>query len=146
MLWPVHSTPLIVFLCVLFFSVLHPNSFLCLDWPAFFPICTYNKRHKHLFLRRDSNPQPQLGHWNRHGIRSPDRTARSESLYRLSYLGPQMIRYSDQYVHPITQHMYCSYFSITRTKHKTIRQNMYSKHKRLYYGKSCKVPSVLDII
>ena len=33
------------------------------------------------------------------GIRSPDRPARSESLYRLSYPGPQANLFHDKFVH-----------------------------------------------
>jgi hypothetical protein len=45
------------------------------------------------------------------GIRSPDRPARSESLYRLSYPGPHFIRTSSIYSdYPIRRMLSCSSF------------------------------------
>ena len=78
--------------------VLHPYLCLCLDCPAFcLLVFTYNTQHKHSCPRRDSKPQPQHAIVRRPSpstarplglARSPERRARSESPYRLSYHAP----------------------------------------------------------
>ena len=87
----------LVFSCTLF--VLHPYLFLCLDCPAFCLLSFLTTHNTNLPAPggiRTCNPSQrsaadprlrQLGQWDRR-IQSPDRPARGEWLYRLSYRGP----------------------------------------------------------
>ena len=59
-----------------------------------------------LFTASVADPRLRpLGHWDRLiGIRAPDRLVRSESLYRLRYLGPQQMSYKMQII-PLTEEL-----------------------------------------
>ena len=75
----------------------HRDSFLCILSVLLCPYCTTHNTNIHdPDGIRTRNPSKRsaarlrlrpLGHWDRR-IRSPERPARSESLYRLSYRGP----------------------------------------------------------
>jgi hypothetical protein len=79
--------------------LLYPHLFLSIECPGFLPfiLIVHHTQHKHPSPPggiRSSNPSKRavsdprlrpLGFWER--IRSPDRPARSVSLYRLSYPG-----------------------------------------------------------
>ena len=89
------------FLCVFVYSLHHPYLCLCRDCPAFCllsvlhntqqkGLCPGGIRTRNPSKRSAANPRLRpLGYWDQQ-IRSPAGPARSVSLCRLSYRGPQI--------------------------------------------------------